>query len=82
VWEVYASSADLMNRNMFQRVETCFPIESKRLHNRILHDLDAYLNDNSQSWLLQSDGSYEQIRRKKNEVAIQAQTVLLEELQS
>jgi polyphosphate kinase len=82
VWEVFASSADLMNRNMFQRVETCFPIESKRLHNRILHDLDAYLNDNSQSWLLQSDGSYEQIRRKEKEVMIQAQTVLLEELQS
>ncbi|MGZ8164212.1 MAG: polyphosphate kinase 1, partial [Methylobacter sp.] len=34
--EVYASSADLMNRNMFRRVEICFPIESKRLYNRIL----------------------------------------------
>jgi polyphosphate kinase len=82
VWEVYASSADLMNRNMFQRVETCFPIESKRLHNRILHDLDVYLSDNSQSWLLQPDGSYHQIRRKKNEPAVQAQTLLLHELQN
>ncbi|OYV15957.1 MAG: polyphosphate kinase, partial [Methylococcaceae bacterium NSP1-2] len=57
--EVYASSADLMNRNMFRRVEVCFPIESKRLSNRILHDLDLYLKDNSQAWLLQSDGSYQ-----------------------
>lgn len=81
-WEVYASSGDLMNRNMFQRVEACFPIESKRLHQRILHDLDTYLSDNSQSWLLQPDGSYKQIHRKKNELAIQAQTVLIQELQS
>lgn len=81
-WEVYAASADLMNRNMFQRVETCFPIGSKRLHNRILHDLDTYLGDNSQSWLLKPDGSYEQVRREENEAMTQAQTVLLEELQT
>ena len=82
LWEVYASSADLMNRNMFQRVETCFPIESKRLHNRILHDLDIYLSDNSQSWLLQADGSYQQIQRKKNAPAIQAQSLMIQELQN
>ena len=81
-WEVYAASADLMNRNMFQRVETCFPVESKRLHNRILHDLEIYLSDNSQSWLLQSDGSYQLIRRNKTEPVRQAQTLLLHELQN
>jgi polyphosphate kinase len=57
-WEVYASSADLMNRNMFRRVETCFPVDNKKLHTRILNDLDCYLKDNMQAWLLQSDGSY------------------------
>jgi polyphosphate kinase len=81
-WEVYGSSGDLMNRNMFQRVEACFPIESKRLHNRILHDLDTYLNDNSQAWLLQADGSYAHCKRKRNQESIQAQTVLLQELQN
>ncbi len=81
-WEVYASSADLMNRNMFQRVETCFPIENKRLHKRILHDLDVYLNDNSQSWLLQPDGSYLQSQRDVNANVVQAQAVLLQELQN
>lgn len=80
--EVYASSADLMNRNLFQRVEICFPIESKRLHKRILHDLDLYLKDNMQAWALQSDGSYLQIERTENEPPIQAQTLLLQELQA
>jgi polyphosphate kinase len=78
--EVYASSADLMNRNMFRRVEVFFPIESKRLSNRILHDLDLYLKDNVQAWELLSDGSYRLFTRAKNEPLMQAQAQLLQEL--
>ncbi|MDT4291915.1 polyphosphate kinase 1 [Methylomonas sp. MO1] len=61
-WAVYASSADLMNRNMFRRVEVCFPIADKRIAERILNDLDAYLRDNAQAWQLQSDGQYRHLR--------------------
>ncbi len=78
--EVYASSADLMNRNMFRRVEVCFPIEYKKLHLRIMHDLELYLKDNSQAWLLQSDGSYERLHAPKGAESVQAQSVLLNEL--
>ena len=56
--EVYAASADIMNRNMFRRVEACFPIENKQLKARVLKDLQFYLQDNSQAWIMQSDGSY------------------------
>jgi polyphosphate kinase len=80
--EVYASSADLMNRNMFRRVEVCFPIESKRLSNRILHDLELYLKDNTQSWLLQSDGSYQRCVQAENEATVCAQAQILQELQA
>jgi polyphosphate kinase len=80
--EVYASSADLMNRNMFRRVEVCFPIVSKRLYNRILHDLDLYLKDNTQAWLLQPDGCYLQLLNVTNDEPIQAQSVILNELQA
>ncbi|NOQ35431.1 MAG: polyphosphate kinase 1 [Methylococcaceae bacterium] len=79
-WEVYAASADLMSRNMFKRVETCFPIESKKLQNRILHDLECYLKDNSQTWVLQSDGSYQQIKRKESDDIVQAQIELLNQV--
>jgi len=58
--EVYCSSADLMERNLFKRVEVCFPIENKKHKDRIIRDLDLYLTDNSQAWLLQTDGVYEQ----------------------
>jgi len=80
-WEVYCASADLMNRNMFRRVETCFPIENKKLHDRVLADMDCYLKDNTQSWLLQSDGSYLQLQPKQGEEAITAQTLLLKGMQ-
>ncbi|MEE4246398.1 MAG: polyphosphate kinase 1 [Kangiellaceae bacterium] len=56
---VYASSADWMDRNLYHRVETCFPILEPKLAKRVIHEtLELYLEDNSQSWQLQSDGSY------------------------
>ena len=80
--EVYASSADLMNRNMFKRVEICFPIENKKLAQRILRNLDWYLKDNSQAWILQADGSYVRVTRAEDEAMIQAQTMLLLDAQT
>ncbi|MCK5924789.1 MAG: polyphosphate kinase 1, partial [Methylococcales bacterium] len=80
-WEVYGASADLMTRNLFKRVETCFPIENKKLSNRILQDLACYLNDNDQAWILQSDGHYQRVHRNENDVIFQAQTALLNENQ-
>jgi polyphosphate kinase len=55
---IYCSSADLMERNLNRRVETGFPIESSAIAKRILEELNYYLNDQWQSWLLQTDGSY------------------------
>ncbi len=78
-WEVYAASADLMNRNMFRRVETCFPIEDKKLHLRVLHDLECYLKDNSQAWVLQNNGQYLQLKPGEGEEEYQVQTELLKE---
>ncbi len=58
---LYCSSADWMDRNFFRRIETCFPIEEKRMKEKVLKEgLMNYLWDNTQSWLLQSDGSYKQ----------------------
>jgi polyphosphate kinase len=57
---VFLSSADWMDRNFFNRVETVFPIEDKRLRKRVIKEaFDTYMGDNVQAWLLQPDGSYE-----------------------
>ena len=76
--EVWAGSADLMKRNLLRRVETCFPIESKKLRERIIDDLNVYLSDNTQAWLLNEDGRYTRTTRSDNEDVISAQTTLLE----
>jgi polyphosphate kinase len=60
-YQVYCSSADWMDRNFFRRIETCFPVEEKRLKKKILKDgLQIYLADNTQAWILQNDGTYRQ----------------------
>ncbi|RUR27638.1 polyphosphate kinase 1 [Vreelandella nanhaiensis] len=74
--ETWCSSADFMSRNMFHRVETCFPLLDKKLATRVRKDLETYLVDNCQSWLLQSDGSYRS-QDPGNGDAISAQETLL-----
>ncbi|WP_168172455.1 polyphosphate kinase 1 [Cellvibrio sp. PSBB023] len=76
--ELYCSSADWMVRNMFHRVETCFPIKHKKIRDRILEDLDLYLRDNTHAWILQADGSYLPSQPQQGEEAIDAQAILLE----
>ncbi|MEN8259166.1 MAG: polyphosphate kinase 1, partial [Pseudomonadota bacterium] len=78
--EIFASSADLMERNMFRRVESCFPIENAKLQERIMRDLAYYLKDNAQAWLLQSDGSYRRLTPGE-ETCFQAQSAFLEEFE-
>lgn len=77
--EIFASSADVMNRNMFRRVEVCFPIENVKHRDRILHDLELYLSDTGNAWILQRDGTYRRVE-SKNKPGFKAQSQLLEEL--
>jgi len=78
--KIYAASADWMERNLFKRVETCFPIENDKWAERVKEELDLYLADNCQSWILQRDGSYIKSEPKKGEDVINAQQALLERL--
>ena len=57
--EVYLASADWMPRNLYERVETMFPVRDTMLRERIRHEiLDAYLADTVKSRVLKRDGSY------------------------
>ena len=76
---VYCSSADWMDRNLFNRVEACFPIEDLALKKRIYQQgLFNYLKDNQQAWLLQGDGSWVRAQVAQGEDAYNAQRTLLE----
>jgi polyphosphate kinase len=57
--EVLLGSADLMPRNLDNRVEVLFPVQDEQLRAHILNDvLEAYLRDNYRARNLQPDGSY------------------------
>ena len=77
--EIYCASADWMDRNLFRRVEVAFPIEQKSLKKRVVEELGFYLQDNTQAWDLQSDGSYVRCVPGKEE-AFTAQQQLLNKL--
>ena len=77
--EVYASSADLMPRNLFRRVEVAYPIQEKLLRERVIKDLQLYLEDNTQAWQLHADGSF--VRLVPGDAKpVNAQQTLLESL--
>ncbi len=56
--KVFCSSADWMDRNFFRRVEVCWPIQDMIIRKRIINELETYLKDNRQAWILQPDGTY------------------------
>ncbi len=78
---VYCASADWMDRNLFSRVEVCFPIDDPALRKRIIRDgLQNYLLDNQSAWHLQADGRWERQGMGPSETPHLAQNILLEKL--
>ena len=74
---VYLSSADWMDRNLFRRIELAFPILDKKLKRRVISEgLQTYLADNQQSWDMDADGHYHP-RRGRNKLRC-AQSELIE----
>jgi polyphosphate kinase len=56
---IYMGSADLMPRNLNQRVEVLFPVEDRDMIRHLRDDvLAVYLRDDIKAWRMQSDGSY------------------------
>lgn len=56
---IYLGSADLMPRNLNDRVEVVFPVENKEQIKHLRHYvLETYLKDNARARILQSNGTY------------------------
>ena len=62
--QVLLSSADWMDRNFFKRIELSFPVLDSKAKRRVMQEgLVAYLEDNTQSWEMQADGSFKRNKR-------------------
>ena len=78
---IYCSSADWMDRNLFNRVEACFPIEDPALKKRIYEQgLLTYMQDNQQAWLLQGDGTWVRVKAAEGEEPHNAQRILTDSI--
>nr|WP_314545614.1 polyphosphate kinase 1 [uncultured Massilia sp.] len=77
--DVWLSSADWMNRNLFRRVEIAFPIRSPALKKRVIREgLQVYLKDNVNAWELGSEGRYRRRKPRGSQKPFSAQQALMD----
>ena len=56
--KIYIGSADLMPRNLYNRVELVVPVTDPKLRAELTDVLDRSLADNTNSWSLDADGRW------------------------
>ncbi len=76
---IYMGSADLMRRNLYNRVEVVFPVLDAGLQKRVLSILATYLRDNHSAWEMQTDGSYTKIQPAPGEDVVDCQSAFMED---
>jgi polyphosphate kinase len=60
-------SADLMPRNLDHRIEVMTPVEDPKIQQDLNTVFDTLLADNTQAWVLGSDGAWERLRPDKGD---------------
>ena len=77
--EILLGSADLMPRNINNRVEVLFPIEDSKLIRYLRDDVLAeYQNDNVKARLMSPDGTYKRIERNGDDPPFNIQIKLFD----
>ena len=70
--ELYLGSADMMPRNLDNRVEAIFPVFDKALVKIVTSDFELILSDNVKAWQMNVDGKYSLIDNDSPKVNSQA----------
>ncbi|MGM0877524.1 MAG: RNA degradosome polyphosphate kinase [Bacillota bacterium] len=76
--KILCSSADMMTRNMENRVEILFPIFDYRLKKRVEKWLSLWLADNVKAREQDQEGNYYYVKRTENEPIINSQLEIRE----
>src|SRR5437868_2450406 len=71
--EYFMGSADWMNRNLYSRIEVCFPVYNKNLCNEIDHIIQLQLADNKKAVLLNEDLENIRVKASGHQTAVAAQ---------
>lgn len=76
--QLYCASADFMERNLFHRVEVCFPIRDPKLRKRVEEEcLELALADNESAWVMRADGTSERVAPGEQDKVVNLQVELL-----
>lgn len=71
--QLFISSADWMPRNLDRRVELLVPVEDERCREKLIDTLQAYFKDDTNTWLMRSNGSYKRIKPQEERYRAQEQ---------
>jgi polyphosphate kinase len=74
---IYLGSADLMRRNLYNRVEVVFPVLDLTLQKRIMRILGTYLADNQLAWAMHTDGTYTRMFPGEGQPPLNSQDVFM-----
>ena len=75
--EIWAGSADWMNRNLRGRIEVVFPIEDPRLKARLYAELQLSLHDKLKGRILRPDGSYVRLEPEEGDLPTSFQDAMM-----
>ncbi|NTE01460.1 polyphosphate kinase 1 [Agrobacterium tumefaciens] len=78
--DVYLGSADWMNRNIYRRIEVCFPIYDEQIKKEILEIINIQKQDNVQAVLI--DDQMENVPVPAGEPSIASQQAIYQFLQN
>jgi polyphosphate kinase len=78
--KVYAGSADWMNRNIYHRVEVCFPVHDDGIRQELIGMLHHQLADNVKAVTLDNRMNNQEVKRSEGEPPLRAQQLIYESL--
>lgn len=74
---ILIGSADLMRRNLYNRVETVFPLLDPQLRRQVLRILATQLADNALAWEMAPDGDFQRRQAGNGEARVNCQEIYL-----
>ncbi len=75
---VYTGSADLMPRNLYNRVELIIPVEDEGVRHEMIEILDLSLADNAGAWMLDAEGEWTRRIREPGEPVRDVQATMID----
>ncbi len=75
---IYTGSADLMPRNLYNRVELIIPVEDEGVRQEMVEILDLSLADNMGAWMLDAEGEWTRRVREPGEPMRDVQATMIE----